>query len=84
MTLRLSIHADVLSRDLPEAMPELCLLNIDNLAGMALGAPVPPHHPADETIRSPVTLLQDRDSAAATYRAQKFPSARSLSIAFSS
>ena len=46
--------ADVLSRDLPEAMPELGLLNIDHLAGMALGAPVLPHHPADETLRSPV------------------------------
>jgi hypothetical protein len=35
-------------------MPELGLLKIELLAGMALGAPVLPHHPADETLRSPV------------------------------
>jgi len=51
---------------------------------MALGAAVLPHHPADEAFRSPVTILQNRDGPAAAFRAQKFPSARSLSIAFSS
>jgi hypothetical protein len=35
-------------------MPELGLLKIELLAGMALGAPVLPYHPADETLRSPV------------------------------
>lgn len=58
---------------------------------MVLGAAVLPHHPADEAFRSPVTLLQNRDGSVAprgapigatTFRAQKFPSARSLSIAF--
>ena len=65
--------ADVLSGNLPETMPMLCLLQIDDLAAMALGAAVLPHHPANEAFRSPVTLLQDRDSPAATLRAQKFP-----------
>jgi len=65
-------------------MPELCLLNVDNLAGMALGAPVLSNNPADKAFRSPVTILQNRDGSAAAFRAQKFPSARSLSIAFSS
>jgi hypothetical protein len=55
----------------------------DDLGAIALGAAVLPHHPPDEAFRSPVTLLQDRDSPAATLRAQKFLSARSLSIAFS-
>ena len=65
-------------------MAELCLLKVDNLACMALGAPVLPHHPAHKAFRSLVTLLQDHNGSAATLRAQKFPSARSLSIAFSS
>ena len=76
--------ADVLSGNLPEALAQLCLLDIDNLAPMALGAAVLPRHPADKAFRSPVTLLQNRDGSAAAFRAQKFPSARSLSIAFSS
>ena len=75
--------ADVLSRNLPETMPKLCLLQIDDLASMALGAAVLPRHPADKAFRSPVTILQNRDGSTAAFRAQKFPSARSLSIAFS-
>jgi hypothetical protein len=76
-------------------MPELGLLQIDDLATMALGAAVLPHHPADKAFRSPVTLPQNLDGSVSvaprgelcsvtTLRAQKFPSARSLSIAFSS
>ena len=85
--------ADVIRCDLQETLPELGLLNRDNLAGMTLGAAVLAHHPADEAFRSPVTLPQDRDSPAATFRAQKFPVApqgaphgatRYLSMAFSS
>jgi hypothetical protein len=49
--------ADMLGCDFPEPLPQLGLLDIDNLAGMPLGA-------------------------AASFRAQKFPSANSLSIAF--
>jgi hypothetical protein len=68
--------ADVLSRDLTQAMPELGLLDRDDLSAMALGAAVRAHH----------------DGPAATLRAQKFPSTRShcfaeargYSIAFSS
>jgi hypothetical protein len=83
----------VVRGDLSETMPELGLLQIDDLGAIALGAAVLPHHPADEAFRSPVTLLQDYDSPAPAFRAQKFPVApqgaphgatRSLSIAFSS
>ena len=73
----------MLSSDVSETLPELGLFQIDNLDGVSLGAAVLPHHPADEALRSPVTLLQDHNSPAAAFRAQKFPSARSLSIAFS-
>ena len=65
-------------------MAELCLLKIDNLGGMSLGAAVLTHHPADEALGSPVTLPQNRNGSATAFRAQKFPSARSLSMAFSS
>ena len=75
--------ADVLSGNLPEALAQLGLLDIDNLAPMALGAAVLPRQPADKAFRSPVTILQNRDGSTAAFRAQKFPSARSLSIAFS-
>ena len=37
---------DVLSGNLLETMPELCLLDVDNLAGMALDAAVLPNHAA--------------------------------------
>jgi len=77
-------QVDVFSCDLPEAMAELCLLHVDELAGMALGAAVLPHHPVDKSFRSPVIFLQDRDGSATSLRAQKFPLARSLSIAFPS
>lgn len=76
--------ADVLSGNLLEALAQLGLLDIDNLAPMALGAAVLPRHPADKALRSPATRLQDRDGPAATFRAKKLPSARSLSMAFSS
>jgi len=76
--------ADVLSRDLPEAMAEIGLLQVDNFAAMALGAEVLAHNPAGQRLRSPVTLLQDRDGPAPAFQAEKFPSARSLSIAFCS
>jgi len=73
--------ADVLSRDLPEALAELGLLQVDNLASMALGAAVLSHNPAGQAFRSPVTFLHDRDGPATTFRAQKFPSARSYCFA---
>ena len=75
---------DVLNCDLPEAMAEVCLLNVEDLAGMALGAAVLPHHPAEKAFRSPVTLLENLDGFPAAFLAQTFPSAKSLSIAFSS
>ena len=76
--------ADVLSCDLAETMPQLGLLKIDDLADMALAAAVLAHQSADPPLGCPVTLLQDCDGPPATLRAQKFPSARSLSIALSS
>jgi len=76
--------ADLLSCDLPGVMAELCLLNVEGLAGMALGAAVLAHNPAGEPLRSPVTLPMDRDGPAPVLQAQKFPSGRSLSIAFCS
>ena len=42
------------------------------------------HNPAGEPLRCPVTLLQDNHRPAPAFRAQKFPSARSFSMAFSS
>jgi hypothetical protein len=76
--------ADVLGCDLAETMPQLSLLNRDDLDWMALGAAVLTHHTANLPLRCPVTLLQDNNGPPSTLRAQKFPSARFLSIAFSS
>ena len=76
--------ADVLGGDLPQPLPELDLLEPRDPAAMALGAAVLAHNPAGEPLRCPVTLLQDNHRPASAFRAQKFPSARSFSIAFSS
>ena len=72
------------SGDVAETMPELGLLQVDDLGRMALGAAVLAHDPADLPLGCPVTLLQDRGGPTPPLRAQKFPSARSLSMAFSS
>jgi len=74
---------DVLGCDLPETPPQLGLLNVDNLAGMSLCAAVLAHHPAGEPLGYPEHGAQGLHSPAASFRAQKFPSANSLSIAFS-
>jgi hypothetical protein len=63
--------ADVLSGNIPEALAQLGLLEIDNLAPMALGAKVLHRHPAHKAFRSPVKLLQNRNGPAA--RASIFP-----------
>jgi hypothetical protein len=76
--------ADVPSRDLAEAPPQLGLLNVDNLAAMALGAAVLAHISAGESLGNPEHDLQGINSPTAPFRAQKFLSASSLSIAFSS
>ena len=75
--------ADVLSGNLPEALAQLGLLDIDNLAPVALGAAVLPRHPSDKAFRSPVTILQDRDGPVAPQGAPH-GATRSLSMAFSS
>ncbi len=76
--------ADVFGRDLLQAMAELYLLYVDNLAIMALGAAVLPRYPTENAFRSPVTILQNLNGPVAAFRAQRFPSASSLNIAFSS
>jgi len=58
-------------------MTQLSLIDRDSLGRIALGAAMLTDHTADQPLRSPVTLLQDHDGSAATFRAQKFPSARS-------
>ena len=73
--------ADVLGGDLPQPLPELGLLEPRDSAAMALGAAGLAHNPAGEPLRCPVTLLQDNHRPAPAFRAQKFPSARSFSIA---
>jgi hypothetical protein len=45
-------------------------------AAVALGAAALAHHPADQAIRGPVTLLQDRDDTSAALLAQKCPLAQ--------
>ena len=69
------------SRDLQEATPELGLLDIDDTATMALGAAVLADYPAGEPLGNPEHSAQNLNSSAAPFRAQKFPSANSLSIA---
>ena len=75
--------ANVLSCNLAETMTQFYLLGRDDLGRMALGSAMLTHHTADQPLRCPGTLLQDGDSPAPAFGAQKFPSARSLSIAFS-
>jgi hypothetical protein len=67
-----------------EATPELGVLQIDNLAAMALGAAVLAHHPAGKALGNPEQGAQGLNSSAAPLRAQKLPSANSFSFAFSS
>ena len=73
--------ADVLGRDLPEASPPLGLLNVDTLGGMSLSAAVLAHHPAGEPLRDPEHGAQGLNRPAASFRAQKFPSANSYGCA---
>jgi hypothetical protein len=70
--------------DLAESMAQISLLDRDDHGRMALGTAVLTHDSAELPLGRPVTLLQDRDGPPAAFLAQKFPSARSLSIAFSS
>lgn len=76
--------ADVFRCVLPKRLAEQSLLDVDNLAGMELGAAVLPHDAPGLAFRNPVTLLQGRDSPATTFRARKFHTASSLSMAASS
>ena len=69
--------ADVIRRDLPQPMPELGHLQVDDLAAKALGSAVLAHNPAGQTLGDPVALLQDHDGPAAALQAQTFRSARS-------
>ena len=71
----------MLSCDLPEAPPELGLLNVDNLGGMSLSAAVLTYHPAGEPLRYPEHGGQVLNSPAAAFRTQKFPSSNFYGIA---
>jgi len=51
---------------------------------MALGAALLAYHPAGKPVRNPEQCAQGLTSPAAMLRAQKFPSANSLSMAFPS
>jgi hypothetical protein len=73
--------ADVLGCDLPEPSPQLGLLDIDDFAAMPLGAAVLAHNPAGESLRYPEHGAQGLNSPAASFRAQKFPSASSYGFA---
>jgi len=55
-----STPADVLNRDLPEAMAEHGLLKVDNLASMALGTAVLYHNPAGRAFTRSATHRQER------------------------
>lgn len=61
-------------RDCSEPSRRLALLNNENLARMLLGA----------SVVGLITLLQNHNVPATAFRVQKFPSASSLSIAFTS
>ena len=76
--------AGVLNCDLAETMLQFSVLDRDGLGWMALGAAVVKYHTADQPLRCPVRFLQNRDGTTVAFRAHKFPSARSLSSAFSS
>ena len=52
--------SDVLYGDVAETMPELGLLQVDDLDRMALAAAMLAHDPADQPIGRPVKLLKDR------------------------
>lgn len=71
-----------MSRDYPESMAELRLLDPNDLAAMAMGAAVLPRNPTHKAFGSTVTLLQNRDDPATTFRTRNFPSAKSFSITF--
>lgn len=73
--------ADVLCCDLPEASAQLCLFDIDDLSGMALGVAVVAHNPAGKAVGNPEMGQQGHNSPAAQLRAQKFPSASSHGLA---
>jgi len=64
--------ANVVGGDLAETTPQLGILQVDDLAGVALGAAVLAHHPAGQAFRGPVKLLRNHDCPAKMYQAQKF------------
>ena len=62
---------------------QLLLLNCGERYRPPLGVAVLPGQPTGTALRNPEAILQNRHGSAAAFRAQKFPSAKSLSIAFS-
>jgi hypothetical protein len=55
----------VLSGNIAETMAQLGLLEVDDLAAVALGAAVLAYYPAGLAFRGPVTLLQNHDGPVA-------------------
>ncbi len=51
----------------------LYLLDVDNLATMALDAAVLPSHPVDKAFRSLGTILQSLDGSGAAYGLRSMP-----------
>jgi hypothetical protein len=62
---------------LPDPLLQLVLLKIRHRHWPALGGAVLAGQTAGTALRSPESILQDNNSPAATFRAQKFPSATS-------
>jgi hypothetical protein len=76
--------ADMVIRDLTMTMPQLSLLDREDLGQMTLSAGVLTHLSADQSTRSPEKLSQDSEGLPAALGAQKFPLAWSTTIACSS
>jgi len=67
-----------------DAPAKLLLLNVHHRLGPALGVAVLAGQAASTALGNPESILQNHHGSAAAFRAQKFPSASSLSIALSS
>ncbi len=73
--------ADVIRCDLPGTPPAPGLLQIDDLAAMALGAAVLCEKSVNQAFRGSVTILKNLEGSGATLRVQTIPLAGFLSIA---
>lgn len=65
--------ADVIRHVFHEGIAKLRILDREGIAAMELSAAVLPRNPAEKAIRIQVTLLQNRNEPAMTFRAQRCP-----------